>query len=532
MSDTNNGYYSNRQRDVKISDMQGTQTLSDTDLLTVVQNGTNYKMTKADFTGQFGVTGSIQQSGDPLGVPVVDIQGSDNFIRNLEVATDSGLAATVSPQNGITLGLNAQSNGSGVPVLSNANKVRRILAGTGVTVAASGDDIVVGTSDIPIATRTVIINSAADFPDSVGNVIPLAAETVYFINDFVDVGANTFTLQNQTVVIGISSISTGITSSATGVLFDCVEADGDYELSNMTVDAANCTIVRANNTADNGYLYIHELIVESCAKFSEVTNCRVFRTENTGVRLSTGDVFEFFGTCLTVNISTILVSSFNGTAFKLNDAQFVRFGVATAQLQTLNPANLLIDGLVDSGNIVAFGSGIVRDLNIVGDFTPSSTVLPSDVRWSLQGSNRTPSSTNTAYIQLPSNTTPTALTVGVPTLVAGAWDEKGASRFASDAAGRITYIGEIVINVGVIFTYTAEKLGGGTDSYELEIYKNGSPTGIRSAFSTDASREVSAALTGIIDLFPNDFIEVFATNTSASNDLIVTTANLVLNSNA
>lgn len=88
--------------------------------------------------------GGLNQAGAVTGVPVLDPQGAVNNIRNLEVASGSGLSAAVSAENGITLALNAQvASGTGVAVLDSSNKIRNIKAGTGIALSISGDDIVV-----------------------------------------------------------------------------------------------------------------------------------------------------------------------------------------------------------------------------------------------------------------------------------------------------------------------------------------------------------------------------------------------------
>lgn len=64
-------------------------------------NGINYKMSYDDFLAGLGATGSIEQEGPVLAVPVLDIQGSVNKIRNLTGGT--GIDIAVDPENGIII---------------------------------------------------------------------------------------------------------------------------------------------------------------------------------------------------------------------------------------------------------------------------------------------------------------------------------------------------------------------------------------------------------------------------------------------
>jgi len=130
-----------------------------------VVSGVNYRIKDSDFYTALGVTGTIVQDGDPLAVPVLDIQGTVNNIRNLEFGAQSGLAGSVSPQNGIALKLDAQvPAGSGVAVLDSNNKVRHIKAGSNAAVSLSGDDIVIAVSTTLVGlSESALINTVREF---------------------------------------------------------------------------------------------------------------------------------------------------------------------------------------------------------------------------------------------------------------------------------------------------------------------------------------------------------------------------------
>jgi hypothetical protein len=108
-------------------------------------NGYNYQITYDNFLSGLGVTGTIVQDGDVTGVPVLDVQGTVNNIRNLEEGP--GVSINVSPSNGITIEHNFTVDATGEPLLQNISDPSptfvSIVAGTGIDVETSGETIVI-----------------------------------------------------------------------------------------------------------------------------------------------------------------------------------------------------------------------------------------------------------------------------------------------------------------------------------------------------------------------------------------------------
>lgn len=106
-------------------------------------NGYNYQITYANFLSGLGVTGSIAQDGDPAGVPVLDIQGTVNYIRNLEAG--SGVSINVSAQNGIEIEHNFTVDSTGEPLMQDVGDPSptfvSLVAGTGINIVTSGTTI-------------------------------------------------------------------------------------------------------------------------------------------------------------------------------------------------------------------------------------------------------------------------------------------------------------------------------------------------------------------------------------------------------
>lgn len=106
-------------------------------------NGYNYQITYDNFLSGLGVTGTIVQDGAVTGVPVLDVQGTVNNIRNLEAG--AGISISVSPENGIGIAHNFTVSTTGEPlmqsVLSASPTFVSLVAGVGINVNTVGTTI-------------------------------------------------------------------------------------------------------------------------------------------------------------------------------------------------------------------------------------------------------------------------------------------------------------------------------------------------------------------------------------------------------
>ena len=106
-------------------------------------SGVNYKISYDNFVGGLGVTGSIEQDGDPTGTAILDVDGSVNKIRNLE--NGPGVITSVSPENGVKVSHNFTVDSTGEPMMQGSTNsspvVVSLVGGTGITVTSGAGDI-------------------------------------------------------------------------------------------------------------------------------------------------------------------------------------------------------------------------------------------------------------------------------------------------------------------------------------------------------------------------------------------------------
>lgn len=108
-------------------------------------NGTNYKISYADFVSGLGVTGSIVQDGAVTGAAILDTQGTVNNIRNIE--NGSGISAAVSPENGVIISHNFTVDSTGSPIMLNTTADSpafvSLVGGNGISLTATDNYITI-----------------------------------------------------------------------------------------------------------------------------------------------------------------------------------------------------------------------------------------------------------------------------------------------------------------------------------------------------------------------------------------------------
>jgi hypothetical protein len=140
---------------VRQSDFEALTSITPGSYFGFFYNGYNYKITYANFISGLGVTGTIVQDGAVTGTPVLDVSGTVNNIRNLE--NGSGITASVSAENGITLAHNFTVNSTGSPLMLNSTALSptfvSLVAGTGITLTAASSTITLASTQAVAQVR-------------------------------------------------------------------------------------------------------------------------------------------------------------------------------------------------------------------------------------------------------------------------------------------------------------------------------------------------------------------------------------------
>lgn len=193
----------------------------------------------------------------------------------------------------------------------------------------------------------------------------------------------------------------------------------------------------------------------------------------------------------------------NGTSTTLN--------LTTAPAVTLN---------------LAVGFGVIPDAEAV-PFTASDPLTETNVQDALDElatavAPRIPTVKSSIYIV--DNTTPTVLDVNTPTKVAGTFLAGPACSNCIYDSNRVTYIG--TRNTRVLANCVVDINNINNQTVVIEVRKNGQAVNGLSTKVRVGNTVATGAITGMIDIVEDDYLELWITNTTSGDDPIVSGATI------
>jgi len=253
---------------VRQSDFEALTSITPGSYFGFFYNGYNYKITYANFISGLGVTGTIEQDGDVTGTPVLDVQGTVNYIRNLEAG--AGVSINVSVENGIAIAHNFTVDSVGEPLIQDAGDpsptVVSIEAGTGISVATVGTRVVITSSqEESYGTVTMQGNSTATVITATAT--PVVAAGTFTVGDVSGYSGTTAGRLTHTTISGRHIVNALVTLD--------VAAGTNHKLSIYI--ALNGVVIAASKMSDT----VSSGLPRSIATF-------------TNVILATNDYVEIF----------------------------------------------------------------------------------------------------------------------------------------------------------------------------------------------------------------------------------------------
>jgi len=508
----------------KKSNFPAATTISGSDTLDYVTQGVNYKITFDNFIASLGVTGTIVQDGAVTGTPVLDTQGTVNNIRNLE--NGSGVKASVSPENGITLDHGFVSGG-GLPILSDitatAPIIRGVAAGQGMGISESGGVLTFSVTGLPAITDIVIVVTVSDFPDPVAGVITLESGKTYSLQGLIDISPNRIVIPGSTVIYSQNRLTRGLTTDNPGALLTANDGGAFILREILLISTGGGSYL---NLSGGGAVGIENVLGVRSGAVSVIGDMDNVTFRNfSQVETGSGTYgFLWTGTHGEFNCSLGFYTGWTGTLFDFGTAVFTRGMTMGGDIRMLTDAgNTAISGAAASANIAVGAFGLCYSNKITGTGTALSGITASDDRWEFHKTDGVTETRSDALISLTGNATETAIAISsTPVKVAGTWAIQGESQFTSDASGRMTYTGASNQSLPFEFTYSMLLASGGSADLEGVLALNGT---VIPETSTKVTASSSAYGTGGSiwqhHFTAGDYVELWVQNDSNTTNIIV-----------
>jgi len=515
-----NGTYS--QKDIRKSNFPETTASAGTDYFDLVRNGQNLKISQANLINDFGTTGTLQTRGEVTGTPVLHQIATDNFIRN--IIDGFGIAASLSPQDGIKLNHNFTVDKAGAAVMINESSlnptIRSVQSGAGINVSAVGDQIIVATAALPVSSKTVLIYEEADFPAAVAGVITLAGDTEYQLQTDVST-ANRFVMGATTVLSGADANLCSLTYTGTGTMLTAVDAN--FKLADISLIANSGTMFDVSSTT-GAHINRNFNCFITADSLGNYDNYFIVQFEVCGFTATTaGITFTNNFTIIRFSLISFVMTSGAGTAIDLGTSTAVSFAIENA-LFIVSTTGYILDGATGSANIDSTGLGTLTRCFQTGTSTFLNNISVYDALWeSFQ--NNTLQDSRTIMLATHGGATLTIGAAATPVIVGPTWTAETDHRFSTTVGGRFTYVGKGE-EVSITASITADIVAG-VDNCSFFVYLNGVQIpNSRVIREFDSGNPGNVALLWSLALATNDYIEIWAQNDDAAVNVII--VNLVL----
>ena len=372
------------------------------------------------------------------------------------------------------------------------------------------------------------ITQLSDFPIPIAGVINLVPSKVYIIiNNDIDLLGNRLECSGITVIKGLSSETSSITSTGLGIGVPLLTTVTTTILQNITFKDIDTCFFISGNADPNKALDWDKFNIENCPNIGIIQNTTNFLLTNSAFLNSTGLIFD--ETVDTIGaINCLFTNLTNGTTITIADTCTI-----SRRLK-----------IVDS-SMVTTGTGIAINFSVLAtapnqsyllgtcNFSGGSTtyligVQPSDNKALFFNCLGISNSRSLGEYYL-SVSTPTIISVVntwykiLGTTVAGVNNSK-----FTHINNRLTYIGNL--SQVAIISFTVALSGSNLNVLDIGISINGNDP-INQNYSTtttldSSGKESNMSLTTSIEIFENEYYEIWVRNRTTGNDATATSLNV------
>lgn len=382
------------------------------------------------------------------------------------------------------------------------------------------------TGSASLSVKQITINDLSHLPLPSGGVITLEADTLYLLGNDIDFGTTRITLSDSTVIKGLDERVITVTYSGTSTMFTAVNVG--FRIEKLKISCPSGTFFNGSDTGSKVFCF-NNLDVIDCGTLGLIDGCEFFDIHHCDFK-ATIDGFMFNGSIGEFHIHNSVIDLTAGIGLDFATAVFDTIDVDDSSF-ILAVGSIGASGLVFSGNINTGGLGKFRFTSFTGLGTKLAGISPEDALWNFVGNDDVADSRPDGLLSFIDNVTETVIAVsGVEVLVAGTWNVIRVSQFTGSAAGRLTYNGGRPVVIPVTVSTAVTVSSGVNQELHLHLFVNGSIIE-QSKVQVNVDSTDTKNQTNVWQLVmnPGDFIELFVSNESTTNNVIVSDAKLRVN---
>jgi hypothetical protein len=379
--------------------------------------------------------------------------------------------------------------------------------------------------DLKTSINVVYIDKKEDLPSAISNVITLEAKT-YIFTSSVDLLGDRLVAIEGTAILGLATDSCKISSTG---LTGSPLITSNYTLSirHITLEAETPFNLDASANADQ-ILSWFEVHLENCTNSGVIKSYSSFIGDSINVLNSAGISFDG-----SINTIGFIKSYFDiplgkvGVNFESSLILSLRSGLSYTAFNIASTGTAI---KINAGATIPNEGFLLDNCNFSGSGVYLDGISSSDIESRFRDNRGIANSISAGQYYMNGNTTPTTIaSSGTYTKILGSTSAGSiVQRFDVSTSNKAIYTGSLTDNfiVHVVLTFT----GTNNDDLSFKIAKNGVEID-----SSQLSRTVvgtgnyaSVALQDIVELSTNDYIEVFATNDTNTNNIIIKDLNVIV----
>jgi hypothetical protein len=440
------------------------------------------------------------------------------------------------PDTSAMLDISSTNKGLLAPRLTTTQRGTVALPATGLLLFNSTDNAFQYNSGTPASpswstiastskerSNHVLVKSAADFPAPVDGVITLVPTTVYEINGTI-VLTSKINL-NGSLITGMDAVNDKLVyTPSTGELFTGSGA-GNLRLVTLTASAAGAKLFNVDGGNANKNFIVQNCYILGCNNIGVIKGFAgtVFFQTVAFFYNTNGITFENLNNLL---LSNMLWSQTNSNTFETYTGTF---NVIQKIAGAMQPMAASSGTAINVSGVTSIASGEIKVVFFTGNGTYISGAFSK--QWEVESTGLSTEKDDVAsgnlYLTTPVTTTFSG--ANQPVKVEATTTAVGLFRVTSPVSNQLRYEGTKTRR----FTVTASLSATATSAnkyYSFYIYKNGvkmpeSEQAMRLSTGVDKG---SLTLSCTVELANNDYIEVWAANTSDASSITVETLNLAI----